>query len=945
MGKDKNQMAQRLLNLTLEIIYLLTGEDYIVVKKRTEEGEGRSRNQVPITMSPPQSLIHKRDQDILDLTNKITELLTGEVPLRCQDVTVYFSMEEWEYLEGHKDQYDDIIMENHQTLTSPDESSEEETPERCPSPLYSKNDPEENQNVLQDHQVAKMTDIKVEVITEETYESVTQCKEEQIPTDLSTDGSSNRNSPERCPSPLCSQDYPEENQNVPQDYQVKQLSDIKDEVITEEEETYAGVTQPCKEEIPTHIRHDDRTTKVVVNLNSSPDYEVKYHNITEDNHVEHTTTLLTTDTPSVLHSRDLSTDPTNHEEPSSGQSQIVKEVFLSKKTSLLLTDPLRMDKDRNGMTERILNLTLEIIYLLTGEDYIVVKKRTEEGEGRSRNQVPITMSPPQSLIHKRDQEILDLTNKITELLTGEVPIRCQDVTVYFSMEEWEYIEGHKDQYEDMVPERFLTPISPDNSKKEETPERCPKNDPEEKQNVPQDHQVTHLTDIKVEDKEMYTSVTQLGKEKEISTNLSADGSTKNIVGHLLLSPDYEEICNNITEDNCGDHSLPLHATNTSSVLHSRDLFTDPTNHKESSPGQTQISKRSAGKEQGNKFPCPECGKLFKRKSELSRHERIHRDERPFSCSECGKSFRQKSDLFKHETRHRGEEPFSCQECGRGFHQKSDLIVHQRTHTGEKPYPCSECGKCFIQKSVLVIHQKIHTGEKPFLCSECGKCFIRKSDVFKHQRTHTGEKPFSCSECGKCFTRKSSVIAHQRTHTGEKPYSCPDCEKRFRQKSDLLKHRVIHTGEKPFLCSECGKWFRQKSDLVKHLSTHTGEKLFSCSDCEKSFSQKSYLVKHRMIHTVKKPYSCSECGKWFSQKYDLIKHQRFHTGEKPYSCSECGKGFIQKSDLGNHQIIHTGEKPYICSECGKCYNHRSALAQHKKRIHFNVNIVANALPQM
>ncbi|XP_073467876.1 gastrula zinc finger protein XlCGF66.1-like [Aquarana catesbeiana] len=108
-----------------------------------------------------------------------------------------------------------------------------------------------------------------------------------------------------------------------------------------------------------------------------------------------------------------------------------------------MTAPMRTEEDRSHMTEKILNFTMEIIYLLTGERFPLVK---------SGDHMTITVPPCDSLKPERHnmQKILEVTKKMMELLTGEVPIRCQDVTVYFSMEEWEYLEGHKDLYKDLM---------------------------------------------------------------------------------------------------------------------------------------------------------------------------------------------------------------------------------------------------------------------------------------------------------------------------------------------------------------------------------------------------------------------------------------------------------------------------------------------------------------
>ncbi|XP_075187863.1 oocyte zinc finger protein XlCOF29-like [Anomaloglossus baeobatrachus] len=103
-----------------------------------------------------------------------------------------------------------------------------------------------------------------------------------------------------------------------------------------------------------------------------------------------------------------------------------------------------MDMDRDKMAERILHLTLEILFRLTGEDYTVVKKTSSErcqapvSEGWGRPLSPITGPPPHPPIHEdiNDQKILELTYKMIELLTGEFyPVRGQhqrDVPVLFS---------------------------------------------------------------------------------------------------------------------------------------------------------------------------------------------------------------------------------------------------------------------------------------------------------------------------------------------------------------------------------------------------------------------------------------------------------------------------------------------------------------------------------
>ncbi|KAM4030793.1 uncharacterized protein ACNLHF_018406 isoform 1-T4 [Anomaloglossus baeobatrachus] len=815
MDVDKDKMAARILHIALEILFRLTGEDYTVVKKTSSErcqaplSEGWGRPLSPITGPPPHPLIHEdiNEQRILELTYKMLELLTGEVPLRCQDVTVYFSMEEWEYLEEHKDFYKDIMMVVPQPLTSP---------------------------VL----------------------------------------SSQRTTPERCPHPLLPQDCKQEDPNVPQDHQVPILSD-----------------------------------------------------------------------------------------PLSGDL-LFKRIFL--------IDPSRMDVDRDKMAERILHLTLEILFRLTGEDYTVVKKTSNErcqdpvSEGWGRPLSPITGPPPHPPIHEdiNDQKILELTYKMIELLTGEVPIRCQDVTVYFSMEEWEYLEGHTDLYKDFMMEVPQPLTSPVLSSKRTTPERCPRpllpqDCKQEDPNVPQDHQGGDLTHVNTTD--TYVTGDERCKE-EIPTYDYLDACTSRSQeklrsavcksDHLASIQDITEVSVNIPDIPSSLYNKNLSSDRIKQVLcynsshtieknkiqiwgvKDQTTFTAKNTFSSAEYGKSFYLKMSSGTHQKNhtemRFSSSEWGKNLNKKSEIFTHERENAGNEPYSCSECGKCFAKKEHCVRHQKTHTVEKPYSCSECGKHFGSKSQLVTHHRIHTGKKLYLCSECGKHFAWKSHLVQHQNIHTGEKPFSCSECGKCFSKKEHCVRHQKTHTEEKPYSCSECGKHFGSKSQLVTHHRIHTGKKLYLCSECGKCFAWKSHLVQHQTIHTGEKPFSCSECGKCYAKKSNLVQHQKVHTMEKPFSCSECGKCFALKSVFDQHQKVHTGERPFSCSECEKCFARKTELVRHLITHTGVKPFSCSECGKCFARNAELVRHLTTHTGEKPYFCSECGKSFAQKSHLVEHQRR---------------
>ncbi|XP_046676859.1 zinc finger protein 184-like isoform X3 [Homalodisca vitripennis] len=232
--------------------------------------------------------------------------------------------------------------------------------------------------------------------------------------------------------------------------------------------------------------------------------------------------------------------------------------------------------------------------------------------------------------------------------------------------------------------------------------------------------------------------------------------------------------------------------------------------------------REAEHNNGRRFVCSKCGKSFKHKQLLQRHQLVHSDNRPFQCTLCSSSFKTKANLMNHHATHTGEKKHKCEHCGQQFAHKTSLTLHYRWHSGQKPYQCSVCKKMFSQKGNLQEHHRIHTGEKPFHCNLCTRKFTTSSQYKLHMKRHTGERPWKCEYCGKSFLHKDAWKCHIRRHKGEKPFQCPHCSRDFPEQWALKKHMRLHTGERPYSCTICGKTFADCSNLTKHKKVHARE---------------------------------------------------------------------------------------------------------------------------
>ncbi|KAM5138921.1 uncharacterized protein ACMZJ9_016383 [Mantella aurantiaca] len=619
--------------------------------------------------------------------------------------------------------------------------------------------------------------------------------------------------------------------------------------------------------------------------------------------------------------------------------------------------------DKNHVTERILSLTLEIIYLLTGEGYTVVNKSSEQVTPSSHPR----LSGRSTKINSK--KILEVTNKIIELLAGEVPIRCQDVTVYFSMEEWEYIEGHKDLYEDVFlenPKPFTSQdesevaVAPDDIKAPReyshegpVPGRCKpktKNCADKVAGVPDVGQ--HVVTITAA-RTKYTQ-TELDQNRDRSTSFHEDDDVLYPTAEDSVIHCITEMPKPLEEPNCFDDD-----DNCLMTIEPENEMEDNTVRSNSHPPTVQ---KPAGVDGHQAVWHQNCVSSAKKSQPAINHAEI---EYPSNCvievsSSCPEGSVGHVDVFAasdgrpgpHRSTQTTEEPKSIMYSN--VFTPADLTQDELTSIKQELVTWEEESLSFQEIYLPVKHIQDATsggalascnnniqftshikmeheeeeeveGYKPQEQAEeaafVDVCIEEDSkDSITTDKLSENQTLLNYTDYGKNFTSGLSYSAPPM-------FSCPDCNRSFSNSSNLAKHQLMCRGRKPHVCSGCGKCFASASYLVIHERIHTGERPFSCTHCGKSFSRKPDLVRHERIHTGERPFACPDCGKRFTSVSNIFMHRRIHTGVKPFPCSHCGKRFIKKSDLVRHEKIHLPQRPLPCPECGQLFGSNHILNKH------------------
>ena len=232
-------------------------------------------------------------------------------------------------------------------------------------------------------------------------------------------------------------------------------------------------------------------------------------------------------------------------------------------------------------------------------------------------------------------------------------------------------------------------------------------------------------------------------------------------------------------------------------------------HEKVKEEKESLKTKERDEKQGKYSICTVCQKKIKGDTnQMTRHMKIHTDERKHTCPECSMAFLSLANMNRHTLKHLDEKPHTCTQCNKSFPRTHLLKRHLMVHLEEKNIQCQICPYISVDQTGHKDHTLEHKREKSLTCPECGKTFTgiwSTSHLNKHMIIHGVENHVHCTLCPFNCTTLASLKQHMRKHLRNdsaisKLVKCTYCSFTYNYKShpDHPIDILIHTEGEPHI---------------------------------------------------------------------------------------------------------------------------------------------------
>ena len=351
------------------------------------------------------------------------------------------------------------------------------------------------------------------------------------------------------------------------------------------------------------------------------------------------------------------------------------------------------------------------------------------------------------------------------------------------------------------------------------------------------------------------------------------------------------------------------------------------------------------------------------------------------CSTCGKYFKSKELLKRHqnETNCKGTSNKILSE-----YSPERIISEQRKSQPKYYFTCLICKETFADKKTLNCHQQAKEPGFEFTCC-CCRVLCKDHDEFaKHLNGHQLNMCHVCGVFNQHFLPWHFITDHlEMLDISEHypcvddkqkslPWTCPNCTTDFLTSESLISHlneckstdrdteqpheqtnpkatfnKDANEKSFPWSCTKCKAVFMTSQALISHIRecqstdtesnfvNSTGHKsnvkdstCWVCLECHLTFVSSEPLIKHkREFHT-----DCFICHETFPDKFKLQKHQSASEPGYSFKCCMCKVNCLSRTEFRQHMLGHRSKK---CHMCGESVNDETLLPWHFTLKHLEI----------